>query len=105
METYERWNTTGQCLRPIIVLIYMNSLPSQLTEGLLLQYADDTTIIRSGVIPAAVQTTMCSQLSLMQHWVPQSKMKILENLLSCGLELQVVSIDGVESTVTVGAYF
>ena len=47
----------GSALGPLLFLIYMNSLPSQLTEGLLLQYADDTTIICSGTTPAAVQTT------------------------------------------------
>ena len=52
-------------------LIYMNSFPSQLTNGLLLQYADDMTIICSGITPAAVQTIMCSQLSLIQHWILQ----------------------------------
>ena len=45
----------GTALEPLLFLIYMNSLPSQLTIGLLLQYADDTTIICSGVNSAAVQ--------------------------------------------------
>ena len=83
----------GSALGPLLFLICTNSLPSQLTEGLLLQYADDTTIICSGITPAAVQTTMCSQLSLIQHWVLQSLMKILGNLLSCGLEHQVILQD------------
>ena len=46
----------GSALGPLLFLIYMNLLPSQLTNGLLLQYADDTTIICTGVNPAAVQT-------------------------------------------------
>ena len=54
----------GSALGPLLFLIYMNSLPSQLTDGLLLQYADDTTVICGAVDPAAVQTNMCSQLSL-----------------------------------------
>ena len=41
----------GSALGPLMFLIYMNSLPSQLTDGLLLQYADDTTVICSGVDP------------------------------------------------------
>ena len=32
----------------------LKSLPSQLTDGLLLQYADDTTVICGGVDPAVV---------------------------------------------------
>ena len=53
----------GSALGPLLFLIYMNSLPSQLTDGLLLQYADDTTVICGGVDPVAVQMNMCSQLS------------------------------------------
>ena len=48
-----------------MLLIYMNTLPSQLTDGLLLQYADVTTVICCGVTTATVQTIMCSQLSTM----------------------------------------
>ena len=57
----------GSSLGPLLFLIYMNSLPAQLANGLLLQYADDTTIICTGATPAAVQNTMCSQLSLIQQ--------------------------------------
>jgi len=54
----------------------MNSLPAQVGNGLLLQYADDITIICAGVTPAAVQATMCSQLLLIKQWILQSKMEI-----------------------------
>ena len=100
----------GSALGPLLFLIYVNSLPSQLTEGVLLQYADDTTIICSGITPAAVQTTMCSQLSLIQHWVLQSKMKInfrkssvmwfRASSRSTRFLYPPISIDGVELTVT-----
>ena len=65
----------GSALGPVLFLIYMNSLPTQLTKGLLLQYADDTTIICTAATPAAMQNTMCSQLSLMQQWILQSNFK------------------------------
>ena len=88
----------------------MNSLPSQLTDGLLLQYADDRTVICSGVDPTAVQTIMCSQLSLIQHWVLQSTMRInfkkssvmwfRASSRSAGILYPPISIDGVELTVT-----
>ena len=47
----------GSARGPLLFFIFMNSLPSQLTDGLLLQYADNTTVICSGVTTAAVQTT------------------------------------------------
>ena len=37
----------GSALGPLLFLVYMNLLPSQVTQGLLLQYADDTTLICS----------------------------------------------------------
>ena len=88
----------------------MNSFPSQLTDGLLLQYADDTTVICGGVDPAAVQTNMCSQLSSIQCWVLQSKMRVnftkssvmwfRASSRAAGILYPPISIDGVELTVT-----
>ena len=47
----------GSDLGPLLFLIYMNSLPTQLANGLLLQYA---TIICTGATPATVQNTICA---------------------------------------------
>ena len=66
----------GCALGPLLFLIYMNSLPAQVTNGLLLQYADDTTVICTGATPTDVQNITCSQLSLIQWWILQSKMNI-----------------------------
>jgi len=41
----------GSTLGPLFFLIYVNSLPSQITAGLLLQYADDTALMCSGTSP------------------------------------------------------
>ena len=78
METYEGWYFSRQCtaLDPLLFLIYINSLPSQLNNGLVLQYADDTTIVCTAPTPAAVQSIMCAQLSVIQQWISQSKMKV-----------------------------
>ena len=35
----------GSALGPLLFLIYVNGLPPQIIQGLLLQYADDTTLI------------------------------------------------------------
>lgn len=63
----------GSALGP---LVYMNSLPSQVTQALLLQYADDTTLICSGPFPDIVATTMSTQLSHIQSWIDKSSMKL-----------------------------
>ena len=41
----------GSALGPLLFLIYMNSLPLQISQGLLLQYADDTALTCSGPSP------------------------------------------------------
>ena len=38
----------GSALGPLLFLIYMNEMPSQVSHGKLLQYADDTALICSG---------------------------------------------------------
>ena len=62
----------GSALGPLLFLIYMNSLPSQVTQGLLLQYTDDTTLICSGSTPEIVATTVSIQLSYIQSWIDRS---------------------------------
>ena len=62
----------------------MNSLPSQVTQGLLLQYADDTTLICSGSTPEIVASTVSIQLSFIQSWIDRSRMK-LNFIKSCVL--------------------
>ena len=52
----------GSALGPLLFLIYMNTLPSRIGEALLLQYADDTTLICSGSDPAATTSVMNHQV-------------------------------------------
>ena len=76
MATYEGWYTPGQCSGAIVISNLYEFLPAQVTNGLLLQYADDTTVICTGATPTDVQDIRCSQLSLIQRWILQSKMNI-----------------------------
>ena len=79
----------GSALGPLLFLIYMNSLPPQITQGLLLQYADDTALICSGPTPAKASTVMNSELLLIQQWIVASKMRL--SPLLCGLRCPIVS--------------
>ena len=69
----------GSALGPLLFLIYMNTLPSVVTAGTLLQYADDTTLICSGASSASTAIMMNYQLQLVHSWITDSKMKLNGN--------------------------
>ena len=54
----------------------MNTLPPVITNGILLQYADDTTLICFGSSPSEVATILNHQLSLVNRWLVNSRMKL-----------------------------
>ena len=56
-------------------LIYVNDLPSQVTSGLLLQYADDTTLICHALTKDDVASVMNSQLKLIGQWTGANRMR------------------------------
>ena len=66
----------GSALGPLLFLIYMNALPLQITSGLLVQYADDTTLICSGSSVFDTAALMTSQLQLVNKWILDSEMKL-----------------------------
>jgi len=59
-----------------IFLIYMNNLSLQITDGLLVQYADDTTLVCSGFTPSAAAAVLNLQLKLVHNWIRNSKMSL-----------------------------
>ena len=96
----------GRALGPLL-LYELTSI----TVGLLLQYPDDINKLSFVVVllyTVAVQTIMCSQLSITQQWILQSKMKSVMwfrvSSNSTGFSYPdshpPMSIDGVELTVT-----
>ena len=53
----------GIPLGPLLFFIYMNTLPSKISDALLLQYADDITLVCSGADPATTAGVMNQQLA------------------------------------------
>ena len=69
----------GSALGPLLFVIYMNNLPLQITDGLLVQYADDTTLVWSRSTPsaaAAAAVVLSSQLKLVHDWIRNSKISL-----------------------------
>ena len=63
-------------LGPLLFLIYINTLPSTVSDGVLLQYAYDTTLICCGDNPLTVATSMNQQLSNIQSWLKDNRMQL-----------------------------
>ena len=63
----------GSALGPLLFLIYVNAMPSLVKYGILLQFADDTTLICSG---DEVQCQLEYDLGLLFSWLNSSKMKL-----------------------------
>ena len=59
-----------------IFQIYINTLPSAISDGVLLQYADDTTLICCGKDPLTVATSMNLQLKNVQNWLADNRMQL-----------------------------
>ena len=66
----------GSALGPLLFLIYMNTLPSRIGDALLLQYADDTTLVCSGPDPAVTASVMNQQLTLIHNWLVEHRMRL-----------------------------
>ena len=54
----------------------MNKLPLQVTDGLSVQYADDTTLICCGPTPVAAAALMNSQLQIVSNFISDSRMML-----------------------------
>jgi len=66
----------GSALGPLLFLVYINTLPSTVSDGVLLQYADDTTLICCGDEPSTVATSMNKELCNIQNWLADNWMQL-----------------------------
>ena len=64
----------GSALGPLLFLVYTNTLPSTVSDGVLLQYADDTALICCGKDPLTMATSMNRQLHNVQTWLVDNRM-------------------------------
>ena len=64
-NSYSEWGSVlgsipqGNALGPLLFLVYVNNMPLQVKNGVLVQFADDTCIICSGKIHEEVSEMLC----------------------------------------------
>ena len=75
---FSGWSSMRRCIpqgSALGPLLFLNDLPSQVTSGLSLQYADDTTIICHALTKDDVASVMNSQLKLIGQWTGANRMR------------------------------
>jgi len=75
VEDHEGRNQ-GSALGPLLFLVYVNDLPSQVSGGILLQYADDTTLICSAPDTQETASLMNSYLRVISKWTVDNRMAL-----------------------------
>ena len=68
----------GSALGPLLILVYVNAMPSVVKFGKLLQFTDDTTLISSGsdIDTVKKQSALSHDLALLSDWISSSRMKL-----------------------------
>ena len=70
---------------PLLFLVYMNNMPLQVKNGVLVQFADDTCIICSGKTHEEVSEMLCNDLCSLSSWIRNSHMEVnVRNQMLCG---------------------
>ena len=94
-DQFSEWQTMlggipqNSSLGPLLFPIDMNKLPLQITNGLSVQYADNTTLIWCGPTLAAATAQMNPQLQLISEFISDSRMML--SLMLCGEDAGIYS--------------
>ena len=79
-HSYSTWGLVrsgipqGSALGPLLFLVYVNDMPSQIKYGWLLQYTDDTGLLCSGTTSGDVHRLLSEDLLCLTHLISRSKM-------------------------------
>ena len=73
----------GGVLGPLIFLLYMNDLPTHVTEGRAFMYADDTTIVVSGNSMAGVCGGLGRVISQFKSWCDRNRLIVNISKTQC----------------------
>ena len=66
----------GSSLGPLIFLVYVNQIPSQVSNDGLLQFVDDTCLFCSADSPTDVTAMLQDNMNALYQWTEMSKMKL-----------------------------
>ena len=81
-HSYSEWGSVlggipqGSVLEPLLFLVYVNDMPLQVKNGVLVQFADDTCIIGSGKTHEEVSELLCNDLCSLSSWIRDSHMEV-----------------------------
>ena len=81
-HSYSTWGLVrggilqGSALGPLLFLVYVNDMPSQIKHGWLLQYADDTALLCLGATPGDVHWLLSEDLLRLTYWISWSKIRL-----------------------------
>lgn len=107
----------GSVLGPLIFLLYVNDLPSNITQGYVTMFADDTTISISGNTQEEIQNATATTMKQFKDWCSRNRLLLNEEKTElirfhfhpvnniCPLTLQNLKLNNKDTVKLLGTYF
>ena len=95
----------GTCLQPVLFLLYVNNLPSNIPSCLSIMYADDTTLISAASSLDEVKTLTEQSISAATNWFSINRLIVnskKSNILFVGSTQKIQNINS-DFTVALGS--